>query len=202
MMPVTRRVRFYPVICLAVAALLMVLVCPACGNRNEGSDFAFADLTGSEMILGIHYLGHASFLLQFSNGITVLTDYGASRAWGLDSPVYGFDGFLPAVVTLSHEHDDHAGGILPAGIAHHLTGTDSLEIAGLTICPIRVCELDPTRPDNSAFLFTWRGFTILHAGDIQAWERNLTDQGVRDRVRESFPKESTCSCCPSKDASP
>jgi L-ascorbate metabolism protein UlaG (beta-lactamase superfamily) len=30
----------------------------------------------------IHYLGHSSFILQFDNGITVLTDYGASNSCG------------------------------------------------------------------------------------------------------------------------
>jgi hypothetical protein len=39
---------------------------------------------GEEGEVVVHYLGHASFLLAFPHGPTVLTDYGESNAYGLD----------------------------------------------------------------------------------------------------------------------
>jgi L-ascorbate metabolism protein UlaG (beta-lactamase superfamily) len=61
----------------------------------------------------VHYLGHAAFLLRLDNGVTVLTDHGESRAYGLDSPIYDIGALRPDVVTRSHDHADHAGRGLP-----------------------------------------------------------------------------------------
>jgi len=57
--------------------------------------------------VSIHYLGHSSFILQFDNGISVLTDYGTSNCWGLTSPIYDIGEFVPTILTYSHRHADH-----------------------------------------------------------------------------------------------
>jgi L-ascorbate metabolism protein UlaG (beta-lactamase superfamily) len=117
--------------------------------------------------VGVHYLGHAAFILEFGDGTMVLTDYGESNAYGLDSPVHGLGGVVPDIVTQSHEHADHAGGEIPEGVATTLTGEEVFSSRGLTITPIPTHERSLTLADNSSFLFDYRGLKILHLGDCQ-----------------------------------
>lgn len=59
----------------------------------------------SEDMIGVHYLGHSSFVLQFGNAATVLVDYGAFNAWvewGWDSPIYDVGDLIPDIMTYSH----------------------------------------------------------------------------------------------------
>ena len=74
-----------------------------------------------------HYLGHAAFLLEFPTGLTVLTDYGESRAYGLDSPVFELGAVRPDLVTYSHDHADHAGGELPEGVGRVIRNGEGVE---------------------------------------------------------------------------
>jgi L-ascorbate metabolism protein UlaG (beta-lactamase superfamily) len=135
----------------------------------------------------VHYLGHASFLLTFDDSLTVLTDYGASRAWGLDSPVYGLGPVVPHIVTRSHEHLDHAGGTLPDSSGRLLTGDERFEAGGLTVTPIGTHERTLETPDNASFVFEYGGLKILHLGDCQGLMLNLDELGMRDRVRQLYP---------------
>lgn len=116
----------------------------------------------------VHYVGHAAFLLTFDNGLTALTDFGESNAYGLDSPVHELGGVVPDVVTRSHDHADHAGGALPAGIGRLLTGGEGFAERGLTITPIGTYEGSLDASDNTSYLFEYGGLTILHLGDCQA----------------------------------
>jgi L-ascorbate metabolism protein UlaG (beta-lactamase superfamily) len=147
----------------------------------------------SEPDIHIHYLGHSSFILQFDNGITVLTDYGASNAYGLDSPIHDLGDLRPDVVTCSHTHhvDHYDASKAPEGMPHTLTEADrdSLSLEGLTIEPIPTCEKSPNQEDNNSYLFTYRGFKILHLGDAQGYITNLEQEGVRERVKEIYPDE-------------
>ena len=64
----------------------------------------------SESQIKIHYLGHSSFVLQFDNNITIVTDYGHYNAWancGSDSPIQDIGELVPNIMTFSHQHDDH-----------------------------------------------------------------------------------------------
>jgi len=93
----------------------------------------------------VHYLGHASFLLQFDNGVSVLTDYGTSNCWDLSSPIYDIGDFMPTILTYSHRHDDHYNvSRKPAGVEYILEGMDSLNIDGLSIRPVRIISLSPS----------------------------------------------------------
>ena len=145
------------------------------------------------MEIHIHYLGHSSFILQFDNGITVLTDYGASNSYGLDSPIYDLGDLQPDVVTCSHTHhvDHYDESKAPEGVPHTLTEADrnSLSLEGLTIEPIPTCEASLNQGDNNSYLFTYKGFKILHLGDAQAYITNLEQEDVRNRVKEIYPDE-------------
>ena len=56
-------------------------------------------------------MGHSSFIIQFDNGISILTDYGKYNAWvqwGWDSPIHDIGDFVPDIMTYSHtHHEDH-----------------------------------------------------------------------------------------------
>ncbi len=135
----------------------------------------------------VHYLGHAAFLFTLDNGLTVLTDYGQSMAYGLDSPVFELGDARPDVVTLSHDHVDHAGGELPEGMAPPITAGEGYETRGLTITPIPTFERTLDAPDNTSYLFEYRGLKLLHLGDCQALITGIDEPGVRARVLDLYP---------------
>ncbi len=135
----------------------------------------------------IHYLGHAAFVIEFANGVTVLTDYGQSMAYGLNSPIHGLGDLQPDVVTISHGHADHAGGKIPAGSGIVLRDGQSVDLKGLAITAIPTFEQSLDQPDNFAYLFTFRGLTILHAGDCQALIKNVHTPQGRSLARQTYP---------------
>jgi L-ascorbate metabolism protein UlaG (beta-lactamase superfamily) len=137
--------------------------------------------------VAVHYLGHASFLLTFDDSLTVLTDYGESNAYGLDSPVYDLGTVRPHLVTLSHEHADHAGGQLPDDIGPLITGGEGLQAGGLTATPIPGFERSLDEPDNTSYVFEFRGLRVLHLGDCQALMLGLDEPGIRHRIGELYP---------------
>ena len=129
--------------------------------------------SGQEVRIGVHHLGHASFVLRFGEDLTVLTDYGAPNAWaewGWDSPIHDIGTLVPDVITTSHgHHEDHYDATrVPEGVEHRLTETDRLELRGVRIEPFRTCEQEPGVADNTSYLFSYRGARILHLGDAQA----------------------------------
>jgi ankyrin repeat protein/L-ascorbate metabolism protein UlaG (beta-lactamase superfamily)/Tol biopolymer transport system component len=138
-------------------------------------------------VVCIHYLGHASFILEFDNGVTVLTDYGKSRSYGLDSPICGMGVLKPDVVTYSHQHEDHAGGVVPADISHVLKGGENLNLKGISISPIPTFERSLEKPDNFSYLFTYKGIKILHMGDCQALITGMDLDLVGKRVKQMYP---------------
>ena len=148
-----------PAACLALCLALSWTA--GCGSPPESA-------ASKEALVTVHYLGHASFALTFGAGLTVLTDYGEDRAYGLDSPVFPLGDFHPKIVTLSHDHPDHAGGTLPAASFVILEGDQRYEDQGLIITPIPTFERGLESPDNFSFLFDFQGLKILHLGDCQA----------------------------------
>lgn len=142
-----------------------------------------------DQVVKIHYLGHSSFVLQFDNGVSVVTDFGNYNAWGLESYIHDFGGLVPTIMTYSHTHhaDHYAADRIPIGVQHILTEFDSLEIDGLTITPIRVCENSLDIEDNSAYLFSYKGFKFLHLGDAQIQIMNIEDQTVKEHIQNIIP---------------
>jgi L-ascorbate metabolism protein UlaG (beta-lactamase superfamily) len=151
------------------------------------------DGAGSEGAASIHYLGHASFLLHFDNGITILTDYGKPNAWvheGWDSPIHSIGNLTPDVVTYSHtHHEDHYDPTrLLRPPRHILTKPTSLGVQGVAIEPIRTCEASPDMADNTSYAFTYRGLRLLHLGDCQANITQIGDPVNRERLAALFPE--------------
>ncbi len=138
----------------------------------------------------IHYLGHSSFILNFDNRISALTDYGESNSYGLDSPIYDFGNFTPDIETYSHtSHSDHFTGKVFEGIKYTLTDTASLKLDELTIRPIRTSEVSLDEKGNLSFVFYFRGVTIVHIGDAQANIINIQDEVNRAYLREIMPEK-------------
>lgn len=136
----------------------------------------------------IHYLGHASFVLRFDNGVTILTDYGTSNPWGLTSPIHGLGIFLPDVATYSHTHHiDHYGGPVPENVPYVLSDADSLHLNGIDIHPIRTCELSLDNEDCTSYLFIYKGLKILHLADAQAYIKAVDQEEVKKRIRHIYP---------------
>jgi L-ascorbate metabolism protein UlaG (beta-lactamase superfamily) len=146
-------------------------------------------VNSTEPELKIHYLGHASFLLRFDNNVSVITDYGTSKAYGLNSPIYSFGDFKPTIVTYSHNHTDHYNSKYLKDCSHILTNTDSIELDTLKITPIRVSEADVNTPDNSAYLFSYKGLKILHIADIQAYLSLISDTNIVKLIQMKFPDQ-------------
>ena len=135
----------------------------------------------------IHYLGHASFFLRFGNDISVLTDYGQSRSYGLDSPICDLSGVTPDVVTISHSHADHQRPGMDFGEALILTGTDSLNLKGLRIRPIPTSEASLSETDNTSYLFIYKGLKILHLADAQAIITAIDADSVKQLAGTLYP---------------
>ena len=146
----------------------------------------------SEPLIKIHYLGHSAFVLQFDNGIGIVTDYGHHNAWvdwGWDSPIHDIGDLVPDVMTYSHHHDDHYDPErIPEGVSHILTGLDSLSVDGIEIKPVRTCEDSINMESNTSYIFTYKGIKICHLGDAQAQIMSITNnEDVRNHITTIFP---------------
>jgi len=170
--------------------LILLLTCSVTIIGNGQSQKNEVHIDSEIPALSIHYLGHSAFVLQFDNGISVVTDYGHFNAWApdWDSPVYDIGELVPNVMTYSHLHADHYDpDRIPQGVEYILTELDSLEIDGLKITPIRVCENNINTEDNSAYLFSYKGLKFLHLGDAQAQIMAIQDPVVQNHIVEIIP---------------
>jgi L-ascorbate metabolism protein UlaG (beta-lactamase superfamily) len=143
-----------------------------------------------EVDIWVHYLGHASFILQFGDDLTVLTDYGAFNAWaewGWDSPIYDVGELIPDVVTYSHtHHEDHCDeSRRPVNVGNVLKG-EGLELRGVEIVPVRTSEREVGEEDNSSYLFKYKGMKVLHLGDCQADIMGIEEEENRERIKRLF----------------
>lgn len=111
----------------------------------------------------IRWFGHACFGLTASDETKILTD-------PFDESVgYVLPSIQPAVVTISHDHFDHAytGGLL--GNPRILRTPGEYSEGAVSIRTIRTHH-DPSggrlRGENLLFHFQDRGLGVLHAGDL------------------------------------
>lgn len=140
--------------------------------------------------INIHYLGHSSFVIHFDNGLYVVADYGTSNAYGLASPIFSIGSLQPDIMTFSHQHEDHYNpSRIPGNVPHILTDLDTLSLAGLTIKPVRTSETSLSNKDNSSFIFTYKGLTLVHLADAQANIMNIDDTNTRNYIRQILPEK-------------
>lgn len=111
----------------------------------------------------IRWLGQASFHIVTSDGTAIRTDpYDSSLGFEL-SP-------LPAdVVTVSHEHFDHAAVETVPGEPVVVRGAGEHSVKGITVRGVAAYHdtnrgLD--RGTNTIFVFTVDGVTLCHLGDL------------------------------------
>ena len=177
----TQRTNIRTLILCFISSILFTLI------LNTG--FLYAQSSDPE--IKIHYLGHSAFVLQFDNGINVVTDYGKENAWvawGWNSPINDIGDLIPDVMIYSHQHADHYDSSrIPVGVSHILTGLDSLTIKGITIKPVRTCEDDINNESNTSYIFTYKGLKICHLGDAQAQIMNINNDDVRAHIISIFP---------------
>ncbi len=111
----------------------------------------------------IKWLGHSSFLLTESTGITVLTD-------PYDPEMVGYEYDPPAVdvVTVSHEHADH-NFVQKAEYSELYRDSGKFEYNGIHITGVPAfhdeCE-GKKRGRNTIYKFRMDGVNVVHMGDI------------------------------------
>jgi L-ascorbate metabolism protein UlaG (beta-lactamase superfamily) len=141
-----------------------------------------------EPLLRVHYLGHSAFVLRFADGVSVLTDYGKSNAFGLDSPIHDLGDLHPDVVLYSHHDDDHDRGDEFPG-ATIIDGAHLYEevgIDGIVFEPIKTAE--HAAGDNTSFLIGFESLRILFAGDCQGEIEAVDQPAERERLETLFPR--------------
>lgn len=117
----------------------------------------------------LHYISHASFLLQTQGGLSAITDF------------TGFTGsspFLPDIVTMNHAHESHWTGYPDPAIPHVLRGWGNygqgvdhyLDLGELLIrnvsTDIRSGFGGVEERGNSIFVFEVEGLCIGHLGHL------------------------------------
>ena len=134
-----------------------------------------------EITATLTWLGHPSFILKTSTGLTALLDPIAAVVGYPVIPVTGVD-----VVTVSHEHSDHNNVALATGsptILRGLAGNDWAKI-DQTIKGVRVRTVSTFHDDtqgtqrgkNAIFVFEFDGMRIAHLGDLG---HKLSDDQVK-----------------------
>ena len=137
--------------------------------------------------VNVHYLGHAAFVMDF-NDFTVLTDFGTSYCWGLNSPIYDIGTLLPTVMSYSHYHLDHYDeSRVPSFVPFTIDLLDTLNLMNLWVYPMRTCETNPEVESNTSFTFNFMGYRILHLGDAQAEIMNIDDPEQQELFLQKFP---------------
>lgn len=112
----------------------------------------------------IKYLGHSSFLLTESTGVTVLTD-------PFDPSVVGYD-FAPPdvdIITVSHDHSDHNYVKAVNKYSELFSEPGKYEHKGIHIIgehSFHDDEEGSKRGKNTVFKFRMDGVNICHLGDI------------------------------------
>ncbi|MFC2103920.1 MBL fold metallo-hydrolase [Bacteroidota bacterium] len=139
----------------------------------------------------LHYLGHSAFVIQF-NEITVVTDYGKPNAWkqwGWDSPIHDIGNLVPDIMTYSHLHEDHYDSTrIPKGVKHILKNGKELDYKGLKITTIPTCEDKFGDFGNMSYLFSYKGYNILHTGDIQTMIANIENDAIAKYFKDKYPE--------------
>lgn len=118
----------------------------------------------------IHYISHASFLLQTPGGLSAITDF---------TGFIGSTPFLPDVVTMNHAHESHWTGFPDPAIPHVLPGWGEfgqgidhhLDLGEMLVRNVSTDIRSPfgsgvEERGNSIFVFEVEGLCIGHLGHL------------------------------------
>lgn len=145
----------------------------------------------SSQSITIHYLGHSAFILKFDD-INVVTDYGKPNAWkqwGWDSPISGIGDLVPNIMIYSHLHEDHYDSTrIPNEVDFILKNGEGLVYKDLVISSIPSCEDQFGDFNNTSYLFSYKGYKILHTGDIQTMIANIENDTIAEYFTSNYPK--------------
>lgn len=95
--------------------------------------------------------------------------------------------FIPDIATCFHLHEDHAGVEAPPDITLILKDGENLNYKCINITSIPTYERSLEKPDNFSYLFTYKGFKILHLGDCQGSIISVQKKGIKDRIKKMYP---------------
>lgn len=112
----------------------------------------------------IEWLGHASFKLTESTGITIVTDPYEEDRVGVKFPKV-----KSSVVTVSHDHFDHNCVSAVEGVDTVINSTGSYDLDGVDIYGFKSYHDDKKgalRGKNIVFRFRMDGVEVCHLGDI------------------------------------
>src|SRR5438477_3674350 len=140
---------------------------------------------GSEGGVGLTFLGHASFLIESPQGVTIVTDYNDM----IRAPV------TPDIVTMNNAHPTHYSDNIEGGVKFVLRGWDpagriasrNLDYRDVKIhnVPTNVREFGGTRySGNSIFVFDVADLCLAHLGHLHhtLTAGHLADLGAIDVV--------------------
>jgi L-ascorbate metabolism protein UlaG (beta-lactamase superfamily) len=114
----------------------------------------------------VKYIGHSCFLIKSNNGISVLTDPYKSGAYG-GALTYGPIADSADIVTLSHEHEDHAElGSLPNQPLVVRAECRALGVGFDRVETYHDQSEGKERGENRVFLFTLDNIRVCHLGDL------------------------------------
>lgn len=128
--------------------------------------------------VSITFVGHASFLIETTQGATIVTDYNG----------YNRPNFAPDIVTMNNAHSTHYTDIIEPGIKHALRGWDpsggmalhNLRYLDVLVrnVPTNVRDYGGTRYNgNSIFVFETANLCIAHLSHLH---HTLTDVHLKE----------------------
>jgi L-ascorbate metabolism protein UlaG (beta-lactamase superfamily) len=111
----------------------------------------------------ITWYGHSCFRLRNRGGTVVTDPYG-------DGIGYSLPRLRADIVTVSHDHPDHASVQAVKGNPSIINGPGEYEIKGVFIIGIST-HYDETRKQagirNTVYVFDFEGLTVCHLGDLR-----------------------------------
>lgn len=116
----------------------------------------------------IKYLAHASFLITTSSGTRVVTDPVNPECYE-GSITYGRFDEQADVVTISHEHRDHANADIVRGNPMVIRGNGKFIAAGVEFFGVETFHdtaHGAERGKNTVFVISADGLSVAHLGDL------------------------------------
>jgi len=129
----------------------------------------------------VKWLGHAAFLLTSDQGVRVITDPYAPE----ERLTYGEIDETADVVTVSHEHGDHANVSAVGDNPQVVRGAGVRQVRGIEFTGISTfhdAQKGAGRGANTVFCFALDGIRVCHLGDLghALSEQQVSEVGAID----------------------